>query len=81
MQRQLRELSSVSKAHTVMCSLLLSGRMVHVSVSEANQHKHKIKESQNDELLIYSPVFCSGFTEENKKKSFIYALSAILTAF
>lgn len=55
--------------------------MVHVSVSEANQHKHKIKESQNDELLIYSPVFCSGFTEENKKKSFIYALSAILTAF
>lgn len=47
--------------------------MVHVSVSEANQHKLKIKKShKNDELLIYSCFlffvfgFFSGFTEEKK---------------
>lgn len=45
--------------------------MVHVSVSEANQHKLKIKKShKNDELLIYScfffGFFFSGFTEEKK---------------
>lgn len=67
---------------TQLCaSLLLSGRMVHVSVSEANQHKLKIKKShKNDELLIYS-CFVFFFLVLLKKKSFIYALSAILTAF